>query len=200
MAVLDLGQTRQKRRSAWRERRLNVADIHKYSSTQFNLPEDLASHVKRAAKRIPDFALHGDGREDEPHCTVCWGIESPSPDLVRNVIGSHPAFKIRIGKTSHFPDSGDGDVVKAEVESPSLHELHRKIARATGAVKTHSEYRPHVTLAYVKPGLGKAFSGDQGLADKEAIVDQIVFSSKNGSRETIPLLGASGLHRRYKRK
>lgn len=177
-----------------------MADVHKFSSTQFNLPKELADHVKKAGKMIPDFALHGDGRETDPHCTICWGIESSKADDIRNVIGAHPAFTIIVGKTSHFPDSGDGDVIKAEVHSPELHALHHKIAKASNAVSTHPDYQPHVTLAYVRKGLGKPFSGSNALEGKKALVDKIIFSSKNGSRETIPLLGAKGPMGRYRRK
>lgn len=173
---------------------------HSYSSTQFNLPPELAKHVKAAAKKIPNFALHGDGRESESHVTVKYGIEADNADDIRHIIGSHPAFKIKLGKTSHFPDSGDGDVIKAEVHSPELHALHHKIAKATKTVTTHPVYIPHVTLAYVSRGLGKPFSGSSELEGKEAIVDKIIFSSKDGSRETIPLLGAKGPMGRYKRK
>jgi 2'-5' RNA ligase len=158
---------------------------HSYSSTQFNLPAEMAKHVQAAAKKIPTFALHGDGREKEPHVTVKYGIESDHAADIRKVVSEHPAFKIKLGKTSHFPDSGDGDVIKVEVHSPELHALHHKIAKATPTVTTHPTYLPHATLAYVSKGLGKPFSGSNELEGLEAMVDKIIFSSKNGSRETI---------------
>jgi 2'-5' RNA ligase len=179
-----------------------MADAHEFSSTQFNLPPELAKHVKEVAKKIPDFALHGDGRENESHVTVKYGIHSGSADDIRNVVSSHPAFKIKLGKISHFPDSGHGDVIKAEVHSPELHALHHKIGKATPHTDTHPEYNPHATLAYVARGLGKPLAEPHrdALDGKEALVDRIIFSSKNGNREMIPLLGASGPNRRYKRK
>lgn len=177
-----------------------MADVHEFSSTQFNLPSDLAKRVKAVGKKIPDFALHGDGREDESHVTLRWGLHQDNADDIRQVVSAHPAFKIKLGKVSHFPDSGHGDVVKAEVHSPELHALHHKIGRATPHTDTHPDYNPHVTVAYLRKGLGKPFSGSNELEGLEALVDKIIFSSKNGSRETIPLLGAKGAYGRYKRK
>lgn len=178
-----------------------MADVHKFSSTQFNLPADLAKQVKEHGKKIPNFALYGDGRENESHVTLLWGIEVAKPDAaIRNAIGMTPAFKIKLGKTSHFPDSGDGDVVKVDIHSPELHAMHHKLASVTPTTKTHPDYIPHCTVAYCKPGLGRTFSGSSALEGKEAIVDKIIFSSKDGSRETIPLLGAKGPMGRYKRR
>lgn len=174
---------------------------HSYSSTQFDLPPELAKHVQKAAKQIPDFALHGDGREKNSHVTLKYGIHADTADDIRNVVSSHPAFKITLGKVSHFPDSGDGDVIKAEVHSPELHALHHKIAKATPTVTTHPDYKPHVTLSYVAKGLGKSLASRiSGLEGKEAMVDKIIFSSKNGKRETIPLLSGKTPQGRYKSK
>jgi len=162
---------------------------HKFSSTQINLPDELAKHVKAEAAKIPDWALAPEGRETEPHVTVKYGIHSNSPAETRNAIAGHGKVKIRLGRTSHFPDSGDGDVIKAEVHSPSLHRLNKKINDAVPHTDTHPDYKPHVTLAYVKRGLGRKFSGSDALIGKEASADHIVFSAKNGTKTKLRLGG-----------
>jgi 2'-5' RNA ligase len=162
---------------------------HSFSSTQFNLPDELATHVKKAGAAIPDWALGDGGRETEPHVTVKYGLHGTDPEPVRKVVADHPPFKVALGKTSHFPDSGDGDVVKADVTSPDLHRLHHKIADALPHTDTHPGYKPHVTLAYVKKGLGPFFSGDNSLEGKTATVNHITFSSKDGKKTKLPLSG-----------
>ena len=159
----------------------------KFSSTQINLPKELAAHVKAESLKIPDWALAPSGRETEPHATVKYGIHTNDPTAVRSAIAGHGKFKIRLGKTSHFPDTGDGDVIKAEVISPSLHRLNKKIASAAPHTDTHPVYQPHVTLAYVKRGLGRKFSGSTALSGKEATVDHIIFSAKNGTKTKLRL-------------
>lgn len=161
--------------------------MNKFSSTQINLPKELADHVKAEAAKIPDWALAPEGRESEPHVTVKYGIHGNHPDGVRSAIAGHGKVAIRLGKISHFPDTGDGDVVKVEVLSPSIHRLNKKIANAVPHTDTHPDYKPHATLAYVKRGLGKKFSGGNSLVGKEATVDHIIFSSKDGSTKKLRL-------------
>lgn len=173
---------------------------HSFSSTQFNLPDDLVKHVQAAGSKIPDWALGEGGREKEPHVTVKYGLHGTDPESVRKVIADHPPFSLALGKTSHFPDSGDGDVVKVDVASPGLHRLHHKISDALPHTDTHPDYRPHVTLAYVKKGLGSFFSGDSSLEGKEASVNHITFSSKDGKRTKLPLGQSVRLTRRYRPK
>jgi 2'-5' RNA ligase len=159
------------------------------ASTQFNLPPALADHVRRAAAKIPDWALVDKGRETEPHVTVKYGLHSDDPSTVRGIVSRHPQFDIRMGRTSHFPDSGHGDVVKAEVDSPQLHELHHAISNGTENTSTFPDFKPHVTLAYVKKGMGRHLAEKDGdsLAGKSARVDHVMFSDKNEKKTRIPL-------------
>jgi 2'-5' RNA ligase len=161
---------------------------HDYASTQFNLPSELADEVKRVGKQIGAWALADEGIESEPHVTALYGLHENDPDSIRSIIEEHSPFEITLGTTSHFPSSGDGDVIKIEVIGRGLHELHKKL-KAAPHTDTHPDYRPHVTLAYVKPGLGGTLSGDSSLKGKTAIVDHIVFSSKDGKKTKINLLG-----------
>lgn len=157
----------------------------------------MSSKVKAAAKKIPDWALADDGREDEPHVTVKYGLHSNDPDAVRKVVASHAPFKISLGRTSVFPDSGHGDVIKAEVKGAGLRELNKKIAAAAKHTDSHPDYHPHVTLAYVKRGLGKTFAGDRDLEGESAIVDHIIFSTKDGRKSKLPLnIGRADVMRR----
>jgi 2'-5' RNA ligase len=167
---------------------------HEYSSTQFGLPDELAKRVREAGAKIPDWALAEEGRETEPHVTLKYGLHSGDPDSVRNVIEAQKPFTVRLGKTSHFPDSGSGDVVKVDVHSPELHALNKKVADATPHTDTHPDYHPHATLAYVKAGMGPHFVKADGhsLEGKEAIVDHIIFSSKDGKKTKIALKGEEG--------
>ena len=162
---------------------------HDYASTQFNLPMELAQHVKASAAKIPDWALAEEGREDRAHVTLKYGLHDDNPAAVRELIEKEKPFAIRLGKTSHFPDSGSGDVVKVEVHSPALHALNKKISDNVLHTDTHPGYKPHVTLAYVKAGLGPNFVKADGhsLDGKTAMVDHIVFSSKDGTKTKIHL-------------
>ena len=136
-----------------------LEDIYKLSSTQINLPPDLSNFVQEWGKlNIPDEDLYidpedgGMGREDEIHVTLLFGLKTPAPTpVLRKIIESTPQFQIELGAVSLF-ESEDYDVVKLDVVSPELHALNARIARAVPNEQTFPKYRPHITIAYTKPG------------------------------------------------
>lgn len=162
-----------------------------FSSTQLDLPEKAAVGIKRLAAKIPDGDLAEDGREADPHITVKYGLHGTPLKKVRALLADEGPITVTMGKTSFFPasKSSSGDVVKVDIDSPDLHRLNKKIADALPHTDTHPEYKPHATIAYVKPGLGKKYSGDDSLAGEELVLDRLTFSGKNGKTVEIPLGG-----------
>jgi hypothetical protein len=139
------------------------------------------------AAQIPDADLANDGREDQPHVTVKFGLHTNNVADVRRVLAGEPPITVRLGKTSLFPakEGAAYDVVKVDVDSPDLHRLNKKIADALPHTDTHPTYKPHVTLAYVKPGAGKKYVGRTDLAGRTMTVGAVTFSGKD--RQEIPI-------------
>src|SRR6185436_14268976 len=53
------------------------------------------------------------------------------------------------------------------------------------------EYKPHVTLAYVKPGKGAKYAGQSNaLTGREITINSLLFSGRGGQELNIPLKGA----------
>jgi len=114
--------------------------------------------LKVGRRAIPSSILYTDpedptyGYDNEPHVTLKYGFE---PDLDRNTIaeilkGTKP-FNVVLTSLNLF-ENDKYDVVKFEVEKcPILTELRR---RCDGYPNTDSypDYKPHMTLAYVKKG------------------------------------------------
>lgn len=171
---------------------------HDFSSTQVDLFGSAADALRGIAKRIPDSHLADDGREGEPHVTVKYGLHTADPEDVKRALMGHGPVKLRFGKTSLFPpNKEDGyEVVKVDIESPDLQRLNKKIASALPHTDTHPDYHPHATVAYVKIGKGKQYSGDAALHGREVTADRITFSSKNGKKTSISLVG-TGRRRKY---
>lgn len=159
--------------------------VHDYSSTQVNLPSHIAAKMKKHASEIGDWALAPDGRENESHVTVLFGLTSDVPDEVAKLLEDEPPITLTLGKTSLFKND-EADVLKADVHSPDLHRLNRKLSKLPH-VNAHPNYEPHATLVYVKPGLGNKFAGSDALKGLQAVIDHVVFSSKNGKKTKIPL-------------
>lgn len=162
--------------------------MHDYSSTQISFPPEMAAKFHAFNKSIPDKELAEDGREDEPHCTVKFGIHSASPKSVAKVLKGQPPVKITLGKTALFKNP-EHDVLIVEVKSPDLHRLNRKVAKSGPVTDTHPTYQPHATLSYLKKGEGDKYAGRSDFEGMTATIPAVTFSSKDGTKTDIPLDG-----------
>jgi len=165
---------------------------HEFSSTQINLPPDVADKVRAVGFKIPYEELAEDGREDEPHVTVKFGLHTNDINDVRAVVESEPPILIRIGPLSIFR-SDTHDVVKAEIESDDLHRINAKIAAALPTTDSHPDYQPHLTLAYVKPGMGEKYVGLTDLDGIQVVANALIFSDKNRNHTEIELRGEAAI-------
>lgn len=168
-----------------------MIDGYSYSSTQVNLTGEAAAAVKKLGKSIPDDDLAEDGRESEPHITLKYGLHTSDPAKVAAVLRGEKPIRLKLGKTSTFPPNKDNksEVVKVEVHSADLHRLNKKISDALEHTDSFPNYTPHATIAYVKPGKAKKHTGHYSLIGKEVLVNEVVFSSKDGKQTKIPLNG-----------
>ena len=157
-----------------------------YASTQIVLPKVLAAALRTLSRKIAKADLAEDGREDDPHITVKYGLEDDSPVNVRRVLKEHGPISVTLGKTSIFPDSGNGDVVKVDVDSKDLHAVHEAL-NALPHGDSHAEYQPHATVAYVKAGKGKQYEGLDDLDGQTFTADTVEFCRKDSSKCRIPL-------------
>ena len=179
---------------------------HSYSSTQINLPEELAEPLLAWSKtNIAEEDLFVDkdgglGRETELHVTCKYGLTAaePSEELLAILAATEP-FEIKLGTVSLFTTNEDYDVVKLTVDSPGLRELNRQVVAACPNEDKYPTYQPHCTLAYVKKGRGAQFEGaspweskgKMGQVPEDAGVftaDALVFSpSTDTDKLTLPL-------------
>lgn len=161
---------------------------HEFSSTQVNLSGSIAEKIAEFAKRIPDADLADDGREDQPHITVKYGLHGDNADEVRAALSGEKPIKVTFGKVSLFQTNDDYDVVKVDVDSPDLHRLNKKIAELPHT-DTFPDYKPHATIAYVKKGKGGKYAGNRFLNGQVARLSSLVFSDKNRQQVEIQLDG-----------
>ena len=173
-----------------------------YSSTQFNLNGDIRSRVIGMSRGVSDGDLSDKGREAEPHITIKYGIdvdEAEAIRVIRDFAGNMPPVAVRLGVTSVFTVTSDVqrggqefDVVKIDVDSQGLRILNATISSLLKCVDSHSVYRPHITLAYVKPRRGEAYAGWNDVLGETILFDKIIFSGASGKKVSIPLLGSDG--------
>ncbi len=165
---------------------------HSFSCVMIDLPDDLAQKVKSWGQRNVDtadlFVPDGrrTGRETEPHVTVLYGIHTERVSRIRRALEGVQPFTVKLGKASIFKNA-DMDVLKMEVTSPDLFSLNEKLSESLYNTQTHSEYQPHVTLAYLKKDKGDKYKGDKTFAGTEFEVKKVVFSSWTGVKTPIRL-------------
>jgi hypothetical protein len=59
----------------------------------------------------------------------------------------------------------------------------------------HPEYVPHVTVAYLKPGMGKKYVGGRQLAGKRWLADRIEYRRPDGGVDAADLWPDEGVIR-----
>lgn len=184
---------------------LNEA-IFKRSTTQIDLPDDIGQQIISWGElNIPEDALYidekdGCGRETEQHITVLYGLDAPQPpEALCEIVAKTKPFQIEMAGISIF-ENEKYDVVKIDVISEELTNLSNAI-RAACPNQNKYDYHGHVTVAYVKKGLGAKLVGNdpfqeatvprgfwayelrfRGSGDSESAerVDQVLYFDKEG--------------------
>jgi 2'-5' RNA ligase len=112
--------------------------------------ESIQSHIK-------DSELHnGDnvGREDDPHITILYGLhDSVADSEVEEVVSNFKPFEVELNKVDIF-EQDECDVVKFNIKNKNLTEYNEEMKKLTHT-SDFPDYKPHVTIAYVKKGMGK---------------------------------------------
>ncbi len=167
---------------------------HEFDTSQFKIPFPVNHAVRLYAEQtVKEDDLDGKGLELYPHVTIKYGLEGDDVLSGLQTIAARQ-FPIpvpaKFGKLAVFQGKdSEPDVLIAEVISPQLYELNSKVTVAIPHVDTHSEYHPHVTLAYVRSGEGAKYAGGWPLEGQELQFDAIEHVSAAGKTTKIPLTG-----------
>jgi 2'-5' RNA ligase len=165
-------------------------------STQFDLPENISVHIRKLGEMVKDEHLHDCGRENEPHVTVLYGI-NPTPSAMSEAIAAvkecgKQNVVAKLGEISKFSNE-NFDVLKFEIISEDLYQMNEVLSNCLDYENDYPDYNPHLTIAYVKPGMGN-FYVDQlkqaignRLAGKSMSFDAVMFSNTNQEKTPIEL-------------
>lgn len=177
------------------------APRYKFGSTQANIPEksEASNSIDAARSRISDSDLAGDGKDvgdGGNHVTVRYGIKSDDVEGIRGYLSQQEPFDATLGKTEKFPPSEHSDgaaVIVAPVEAPELHRINAELEKHGEFTEpSFAEYKPHATVAYVKPEAADRYVGMDVTSGKKFRIDKIVISDRYGNQETIKLQGHGG--------
>lgn len=178
----------------YRLKEAKKGETYDHSSTQVDLPEQIAQEVMLWGKtNIPkaDLCTTGDahGLEDEIHCTLLYGLMVDGPDGVAEFFKKVKPFEVRLGIINCFKDDKHHDVLKIDVESPIMEKLHYVLRENFKNKATRPTYHPHITVGYLKKGKVDKYIGDEKFRGIVFKADKITYSSKDGKKIFMPLLG-----------
>jgi len=159
------------------------------TNTQLAFNEEQAAPIKRFRAEVIDPADLVDKKDApkyakdplniDPHVTIKYGLKTSDPNDVAHIFAGEKPVEIELGRTAVFPgaEGGNYDVVIAKVKGPDLQRMHDKVtAEADVEPDTHRNYVPHVTLAYVKKGLGRKYANRTDLEGLKFTFDGVTFS------------------------
>jgi len=141
---------------------------------------------------INDDELYDDeessfGREDAPHITLLYGIHQDVPfEDVKTIVDTFKPVKITLNKVGFFAND-KFDVIKYEFNDKTLNSYNKKLVELPHT-NSYPDYKAHLTLAYVKSGMGKEISDRfNGIEPTEYECDEIKYSEPDKEKKYIKL-------------
>jgi 2'-5' RNA ligase len=146
---------------------------------------DFKSELKKIQDQIDKDDLYteekGFGLETEPHITALYGIHEQDPSVVKGLLELKP-LKYELTKLSLF-ENDKYDVLKCSVKSPDLKKMNKQCCDNLEFSSDYPDYIPHLTVAYLKPGMGKKYTSLKSKGfNKEYTSGRYLFSNKDSKK------------------
>jgi 2'-5' RNA ligase len=160
----------------------------KYGCVLLPVGGELGDKVLALAAKIPADLLTEDGVETEPHITVLYGLHDEFPSHVADVLSKfRRPVRFYLGPVGVF-ENDEHDVLMVAVGGPDLYFLNGLLRTHCTHTLTHSDYRPHCTLGYVKKGEGRKLAAQLGRMDEVGECAELIYSSPDRKRTQITLM------------
>lgn len=136
-------------------------NLYRYGCVMVGL--DISNWDSLTSEIDPNDVYHPEdpakGVETNPHVTILYGLnKGVTVEQVKSVFDNfHGDIKVEINGVGIF-ENEEFDVVKLNViPSESLRTLHDELKKFPNSDQ-YPEYKPHITIAFVKKGMGKKYA------------------------------------------
>ena len=168
------------------DRFLNESEGYEFGCAMIEVPFDDWSQIAGMIDPEDVYEVEGDrsyGIQENPHVTVLYGLHSSvsAEDLKQAISGFSEELIVAVDGIGVF-ENEDFDVVKLNVvPDGGLQQLHEMISELPNSDQ-YPEYKPHITIAYVKKGCGRKYE-DARFSREIADISEICYSMPDGRKE-----------------
>jgi len=159
---------------------------YKFGCVMVEVPVSNWDNLLSSIEKEDIYEVDGDrsyGLQENPHVTILYGLHSGvSAGQVKEIFDSFEGdIRIEIDGIGIF-ENKDFDVVKMNVvPTEGLQRLHDMLSELPNS-NEYPEYKPHMTLAYVKKGCGKKYE-DPSYSHEVDGIERVCYSMPSGEKE-----------------
>ena len=162
---------------------VNESADYKYGCVMIETPFDNWSEITSIIDEEDLYNEPGDdtyGIQNIPHVTLLYGLHKEvTPEMVESALEGFNDTKIKLNGIGVF-ENDKFDVVKINVDpTGSLQIMHDKLCEFPHT-SDYPNYEPHITIGYVKKGLGKKYVNNNYRDNR--LVDRVCYSMTNGKK------------------
>lgn len=159
---------------------------HKYGCVMIDIP--VSNWTEITSSIDSEDIFHGDengdprGIQKNPHVTILYGLhDDVTPEMVKSVFENYTGdINIKVDGIGIF-ENDKFDVIKFNVvPDSSLQYLHDELSKFPNSDQ-FTDYKPHITIAYVKKGTGKKYVKPEYKYEVKN-VNKITYSMSNGKK------------------
>ena len=126
------------------------------------------------------------GLETEPHCTLLYGLHSDvNLETIEKIVNGFEFGACTIKEASLF-ENEKFDVLKFDVTGEGLHDCNAALSKLPHTTD-YPDYHPHMTVAYLKNGMGKKYIDLLGTEERTLKPSYIVYSQPDGTKTNIDI-------------
>lgn len=162
-------------------------DSYEYGCAMLYFDFPLMNKIHDAINPNDLYEEEGDrtfGLENEPHTTLLFGLhEGVSLDDVKKVLNEFTFSTCKIHNASLF-ENEKYDVLKFDVKGKNLHACNEALKQFP-YTNNFPDYHPHMTIGYLKSGMGKKYTKMLEGQEFELVPKYAVYSEPDGTKTKI---------------
>ena len=168
-------------------------DAYEYGCVMLYFDFPLINKIHDAIDPDDLYEEEGDrtyGLEDEPHCTLLFGLHPVALMDIKKVLARHKFGPCKVYNASLFQNE-KYDVLKFDVGYASkgdnfLHKCNEDLKKFP-YTNSFPNYHPHLTIGYLKPGFGKKYAERLKGFESELAPQYAVYSKPPNTKHKIAI-------------